>query len=181
MMTMKKNIHNLPGYLFAIVLFLPNCACSGTEFAEAKGFMAAENYSQAIPLLDRRVKDNPEDSETHYLLGVCFINTGKYKGAKEQFVSAVGLDNGYGPAIGREYNKIGSAVLKKGTYGMAGILFKRAIEYDPGLQIGIGRQYFEVGKSYLDQQQSSTADRLFSIAVQYDPSLRKEIDSITSK
>lgn len=54
--------------------------------------MAAENYSQARPLPDKRVKDNPEDSEAHYLLGVCFINTGKYKGAKERFTSTMDLD-----------------------------------------------------------------------------------------
>jgi len=180
MRTMKKNIHNLLGYLLAIVLFLPNSAFSGTEFAETKGFMAAESFAQAIPLLDRHIKDNPEDPEAHYLLGVCFINTGKYKGAKERFARAVDLDERYGPAIGREYKQVGSVALKKGTYGMAGILFKRAIEYDPGLQIEIGRQYFEVGKSYLDQQQSSTADSLFAIAVRYDPSLQEKINSITS-
>jgi len=177
----KNTILSFPVYLLAIVLFLPNNVFSGTEFAKTKGLMAAGSYLQAIPLLDRRSKDNPEDSEAHYLLGVCFIKTGKYKGAKESFASAVVLDKGYGTAIGREYIKVGSAALKRGTYGMAGILFKRAIEYDPDLQVEIGRQYFEVGKSFLSQQQSSTADHLFAIAVRHDPSLREEISSITSQ
>jgi len=177
---MKKKTLPLLGTLFLLVFCLPNNVFSETTTVTAKGLVAVESYSQAIPLLAKHIKENPGDAEAHYLLGVCFLNTGRYKYAKEQFARAVNFDKGYGQAIGSEYSKIGRMVLDKGTYGMAGILFKRAIEYDPDLQKEIGRQYFEVGKLHLGQQEHSKAERLFAIAIQYDPSLQAERDRISS-
>jgi tetratricopeptide (TPR) repeat protein len=65
------------------------------DVKNAKEFMQAGMYPQAIDILDKRINDKPTDAEAHVLLGICYIKTGKIKNADERFASAVRLNSGY--------------------------------------------------------------------------------------
>ncbi len=92
-------------------------------------FMAAGMYSQAVELLNKRINDKPTGAEAYYQLGICYINTGNFRGADERFASAVRLKADYGYKIGEEYQKAGSQALSKGNARKAQNLFRKAVQY----------------------------------------------------
>jgi len=66
------------------------------DVKKAKEFMQAGMYPKAIELLNKRIIDKPADAEAHFLLGICYIKTGKIRDADQRFASAVRIDSGYG-------------------------------------------------------------------------------------
>jgi tetratricopeptide (TPR) repeat protein len=167
--------------VFIICYISPAFALFANDVDKAKDFMAAGMYPQAIELLNQRIIDKPTDSEAHFQLGICYINTGNYENADARFASAVRIDANYGYNIGGEYQKAGSAALNKGQVSQAQSLFTKAVVYQPDLKKEIASECFEAGNSYIDKNQRSSAERLFSTALSYDGKLSAKIEKVMSE
>lgn len=131
---MKRNLIFLFSFLFLLLSTTSSQAFFNSDVKKAKEFMKAGMYPQAISLLEKRVNDKPTDAEAHYELGVCYINTGNFRGADQRFDSAVRLESDYGFSIGSEYQKAGKLSLEKNQSKNADRLFLRAIKYNPALK-----------------------------------------------
>ncbi len=123
--------------------------------------MEAGMYPQAISLLEKRVNEKPTDAEAHYELGVCYINTGNFRGADQRFASAVKLKPDYGFEIGGEYQKAGNDVLNNGNSRQANRLYIQAVKYQPNLKQKIAQYCFNKGASELNKG-------CFDIAIGFD-------------
>ena len=58
------------------------------DVSKAKKFIKAGMYPQAIAVPEKRINDEPDDAEAHFLLGRCYIHTGNLRGADTRFESA---------------------------------------------------------------------------------------------
>jgi len=174
---MKLKTQFLFAFCIAVLLTLTsiNTAYPWGEVKKAKDFMAAGMYPQAIELLNKRISDKPTDTEAHYQLGICYINTGNYSGADERFGSAVRLKSEYGYKIGGDYKKAGSESLSKGQTGQAQTLFRKAVQYQPDLQNEIAGECKDAGSTALNRGNVMQAEVLFMQAVQYQPTLKVTI------
>jgi len=145
------------------------------DVSKAKKFIKAGMYPQAMAVLEKRINEEPDDAEAHFLLGRCYILTGNLSGADARFKSAVRLDADYGFKIGGEYKKAGSDALAKGNVDRALRLFSKALTYQPGLRKEVAKKCFQAGVAALARvppEDGEAARRLFSVACDYDPSLK---------
>lgn len=116
------------------VLCLAIISCGKSDVEKSKEFISVGMFPEAIMLLNKRIADKADDPEAHFLLGVCFINTGNIREAEKRFASAVRLKSDYGIQIGGKYKKAGTDDLKKSDATMAIGLFTKAIEFQPDLK-----------------------------------------------
>jgi tetratricopeptide (TPR) repeat protein len=154
----------------ALLSTLVFSSCGSSDVDKAKEFMAARMYPQAIELLNKRISEKPDDAEAHFQLGVCYINTGNYRGADERFASAVSLKFDFGHQIGGEYRSAGLSALDTERMMQAKTLMEKAIQYQPDLRAGIAQDVLAKAK----QGQGDT-DTLFSLAASLDESLKEEV------
>ena len=151
-------IEDISGLLFGLILSFcligPSPANAFSLFkrdvSKAKKFIKAGMYPQAIAVLEKRINEEPDDAEAHFLLGRCYIHTGNLRGADARFESAVRLDADYGFKIGGEYKKAGSDALAKGNVDRALRLFRKAVGYQPGLRKEIAGECYREGMTRLN-------------------------------
>ena len=120
------------------------------DVSKAKKFIKAGMYPQAMAVLEKRINEESDDAEAHFLLGRCYILTGNLSGADARFKSAVRLDADYGFKIGGEYKKAGSDALAKGNVERALRLFRKAVGYQPGLKKEIAGECYRGGMARLN-------------------------------
>ena len=140
--------------------------------------MKAGMYPQAISLLEKRVNEKPTDVDAHYELGVCYINTGNFRGADQKFASAVKLKPDYGYKIGGEYKRVGDESLNNGKFREANRFYQQAVKYQPDLKDGIVNKAFGMGSGYFNNGKYNKADGAFSIAVAFDKSLNQKVSDL---
>jgi tetratricopeptide (TPR) repeat protein len=138
------------------------------DVSKARKFIKAGMYPQAIAVLEKRINEEPDDAEAHFLLGRCYIHTGNLGGADERFESAVRLDADYGYKIGGEYRRAGSDALARGNVDRALRLFGKAVKYQPGLKKQIAGECYREGMVRLNFS-------LLQLAAAYDPGLKETI------
>ncbi len=68
-------------------------ATSDSSFAQGVALFQQQQYAQAVPLFQKAVQENPNDSKAYYYLGVAQIQTGDMKDA----AVALGLSNKLNP------------------------------------------------------------------------------------
>ena len=120
------------------------------DVSKAKKFIKAGMYPQAMAVLEKRINEEADDAEAHFLLGRCYIRTGNLSGADERFASAVRLKPDYGYQIGGESKR------------------------------QVAKECFSAGKSCLDRWESNAADRCFGMAQQCDSGLAAQIKELTT-
>jgi tetratricopeptide (TPR) repeat protein len=157
-----------------------SAAQEGDMIPRARELILHERYSAAITLLEQHIEKHPDDAEGYYLMGVSFIRSVKYAGAKKWFAKARAQDGSYSPMIGDRYIEAGKEALQKGSPGLAGILFNRALLFDASRHKSIAQHYFAVGRSYLNRYESRKADALFATALLYDGDLQENINCVTA-
>lgn len=161
-----------------ILLISLNDAIAKDNVSQAKEFMQAGMYPQAIAVLEQvifgdekaKAKPNPTNAEAQFLLGVCYTNQGRYNNADERFASAVKLKPNYGYKIGQAYKDAGVFSLENGNIGNAETLFQKAVKYQPGLRTAIATDLLKLGKG-------NNNDQLLSLAVNYNSELRGDVAS----
>jgi len=171
------NISRLFIISFTLILSctILSCALFDNDVDEAKKFMSAGMYPQAITLLEKRINEKPTDAEAHFQLAICYIKQGKYIDAKERFDSAVNLKAAYGYNIGTELYKTAKKELDNEQIDKARRLFFMAIKYQPNLREDISHEVFTKGKTLFDQHRYNEADLIFSLAVSFDNNLSRRI------
>lgn len=167
-------------YLLAIFYFLAffsiGHAYAKDNVTQAKEFMKAGMYPQAIAVLEKeiygnekaKVKANPMNAEAQFLLGVCYANQSRYNDADERFASAVKLKPNYGYRIGEVYRTAGSSSLENGNIETAEVLFQKTVKYQPDLIKTIASELLNTGKG-------NNNDHLLSMAVNYNGELRGDV------
>jgi len=139
------------------------------------------DVSKAIAVLEKRINEEPDDAEAHFLLGRCYILTGNLSGTDARFKSAVRLDADYGFKIGGQYRRAGSEALARGNVDRALRSFGKAVGYQPSLRKEIAGECFEKGKSIveakagkkgavLERSEAQRIRRYLGIAYRIDPS-----------
>ena len=156
------------GLCFVVVSSASAFSLFNRDVSKAKKFMKAGMYPQAIAVLEKRINDEPDDAEAHFLLGKCYILTGNLSGADARFKSAVRLDADYGFKIGGEYRRAGSEALARGDVDRALRLFGKAAGYQPGLRKEIAEECYREGMARLNLS-------LLQAASFYDPALKQRI------
>jgi Tfp pilus assembly protein PilF len=161
--------------LLILALLLACTGCGKSDVEKSKEFIKADKFPQAIELLSKRVAQNPEDAEAHFLLGVAFINADKLAEADEQFAIAVRLNSDFGPHIGREYKKAGDIALKAGQTDKAIGLFQNAVRRQPDLKKSVARTLYERGKDLSLAGNENQVIELHQYAIVQDPLLGKDM------
>jgi tetratricopeptide (TPR) repeat protein len=163
-MKVKTALFSIIIGLILFALALPAHALFDSDVDKAKDYMKAGMYSEAVKLLEMRIKQKPTDAESHYLLGTCFLNMGNYRGADERFDSVMRVEpQKYGSQIGKEYKNAADKAVSNRNLLQAQSLYERGIKYDPNLKEGAYDFYVQLG----DQADSATAARLYESALQY--------------
>lgn len=96
--------------LTAVVLMLvfQGFECASSDFTGAKMRIQQRNYTEAIPLLEKEVKNNPTNEEAWYLLGAVKADMEEYDGMNTAFLAALKLSPVHSNEIrGIRYNKWG--------------------------------------------------------------------------
>jgi tetratricopeptide (TPR) repeat protein len=77
--------------LAAMVLFLAlqSFECASSDFTGAKMRIQQRNYQEAVPLLEKEVKNNPTNEEAWYLLGAVKSDLEDYDGMNTAFTQAL--------------------------------------------------------------------------------------------
>ena len=157
-----------------LILFIIT-ACGKSDIEKSKELIATGMFPQAIELLKKKITENPEDAEAHFLLAVAFINTRKLEEGDELFADAVNLKSDYKSEIGGEYRAAGESALKMGNTDDAINLFQAAVGHQPDLRNNIARSVYEKGKELSNAGQNAQAIELHQYAVAHDPLLAADI------
>lgn len=189
------------------IIVCPAHALGKNDVEKAKDFMKAGMYPQAIKLLNKRINEEPLDTEAHFQLGMCFMTTNQYPEANERFRSVARLmpeyvKHNYGTQIGTEYEKVGLSALDQGRIKDAESFFRNAVKYNPNLKKNIAGKCLSQGNTYrasqlfqfevaLDEkpglrypawkdylEAASNARILLSLAEDFDSSLKSQVDKI---
>ncbi len=111
---------------------------SRLQYQGAIEAIEAKNYTQAVALLDNYVKDNPEDGEARFNLGLAQLFAQNLDAAEREFLKCVEL-------IPRNWE----------VYDRLGYLYERKIQYDKALQ-----NYRTANNLHHDPQVQKSVDRL---------------------
>lgn len=176
---MKSKIYFLSCTVAMFLVAIIGCSIFKSDVDKAREFVQAGMYPQAIALLTKKIDEKPTNAEAHFLLGVCFINTGKPAGGEEEFRKAVTFKSDFGRNIGKEFvNAAKANLFKKSPIPLTRHLFLKAIEYEPSLRQSIAKELFTEGKNFAASSQYEDLDIRFMIASSIDPSIKNEIRSI---
>jgi|GEM_PF-4442032 tetratricopeptide (TPR) repeat protein len=158
-----------------LLMFSINSMAGGQSPAErAKDLMEEGFYRDAIDVLEPEVKKWPKDRNIHLILGICYLNTGKYNLAAERFRSAA-KDEKFKGKIAKECQKEISKLLRKGKLEEADFLFGVAYEYNPKIQYAIAEEYKNAGLVYLNTGKLEEAEKLLSRALMSNPQLGEKV------
>jgi len=176
---MKPKLYVVPCTIAVLLVALVGCSIFKSDVDKAREFIQASMYPQAIALLTKKIEEKPTNAEAHFLLGVCFINTGKPADGEEEFRKAVGFKSDYGRDIGKEFLKAAKTSLsKKSAIPLTQHLFSKAIEYEPNTRQSVAKELFTEGKNFAASAHYEDLDIRFMIASSIDGSLKNEICSV---
>lgn len=159
------------------IFFFFFCCLSSAVFAgstdnhpivSAKKYFKDGSFSKAIDVLEAHQKKYPQDPETQYWLGVCYLNSDKVSAAQTSFFTASKADRKYEKSIGKAYLRVGFRELRNGHIRKSRILFQKAVRYDPTLKRVIGQKSFAEGERLFNNGQYEEADERFSVANTFD-------------
>ncbi len=87
--------------LAAMVLFLAlqSFECASSDLTGAKMRIQQRNYQEAVPLLEKEVKNNPTNEEAWYLLGAVKSDLEDYDGMNTAFAAALKISSAHSGEI----------------------------------------------------------------------------------
>lgn len=103
--------------------------------------MDAGEVNAALKALEAAVKQEPENAEAHFLLGVAYFKTGAYEKARETFKHTLELDPERGAAV---HHNLGALAIQMEDLDTAVNEFKIALEIeadDPDTHYQLGAAY----------------------------------------
>jgi len=115
----------LVGGLSAVAAELPRVdtqAEAGGALDQGRAEYVRGNYEEALQLLVRAEKANPESAEVRYNLGLTYQGMLEYQKAQEAFVQAVKID----PSMGDGWSHLGEMLYRRGSHAEAKAALEKA-------------------------------------------------------
>jgi tetratricopeptide (TPR) repeat protein len=135
--------------VFLVSGIAPNTLAGGkSSLEEASDFMAGGQYQDAIAVLKNRLEASPKNAKAHFLLGVCYMNTGNVDWADSEFERAVGLQPSLAKQVGDEQIKAGSRHLENGRLEEANRCFSKAIIRNQRLRSAVAEKWFNASSTF---------------------------------
>jgi len=162
-----------PGLCLALAFLISVIGCAGVQ-AERKrnaermmneGALAlrAGDSSLALDLLIKAEKEDPENAEIHYNLGIAYLGKDLVDEAEQQFKEAIRLKPDYSEA----YNYLGRIYLYRGQTDAAIQCFQKALSnkrYN-----NPEKAYYNLGEAYMIKKEYATAAEQLEQAVRLVP------------
>lgn len=195
--TYIKDLETVKNGKMAAVNFESSDVLEATENPFDKGMLlfAEKNYQGAIAFFLQALKENKDNADAHYRLGICYRETGATN-AVEAFKSAIGLRPDFADAyyhLGLTYNQLnmpteaisafrqalkidpnnddalmnlGIAYSLNKNYKAAATTLEKALEIFPN-----AKAYFYLGGSYAELEQYEKGIQAFSRAIEMEPEM----------
>lgn len=97
------------------------------DFNEATEKVQQEDYEGAIVILEKMIKDNPEDANAYYLLGISYLKKGMLPEAAEALTRTTEIV----PKFGGAYHQLGLVSKEKRELEKAIQYYEKALELEP--------------------------------------------------
>ena len=157
-----------------------------------------------VELYEKKVADYPENARAHYLLGLTYVEQGRFALGLQFFERAIALDPSYAPAFhgkGRvlyqrnqivpairayeracqldpqlydAFNDLGQAYHQSGRYDRAVAAYRRALEIKPELAL----VHSNLGMAYAMQGNLNAATASFERSIELDPKVPDARDAL---
>jgi tetratricopeptide (TPR) repeat protein len=131
--------------MVSAIQFAPHSSFLHAKLAEI--LINVEDFSGALSACERSLKLNPDNAETHYLLGFLKVNWERdQRGAIDEFKRAAELNPEH---IGAQY-RLASLLFREGDYSEAARAYSEMVKlrpYDPKLRYKLGYSYLKSGET----------------------------------
>ncbi len=135
----------------SLLLVLLLCASCGTQevappvdLEAIKSQMDAGKVNEALTALETAVKQEPQNAEAHFLLGVAYFKTGAYEKAREAFNRTMKLDPERAAAV---HHNLGALAIQMEDLDTAVAEFQAAL----GIEPDDPDTHYQLGAAYLLQ------------------------------
>lgn len=130
--------------IICLSFFLVGCGSDTDEInKEALKYIRVGNYTEGLNILQKALKEDPEDDTTWNNISLCYDAIGEYQLALEAAQNAVN----YGEENATEYSNLGNAYFDLGSIEEAKLAYKKSLDIDPEnfyALYGMGIYYNEV-------------------------------------
>ncbi|MEE8476388.1 MAG: tetratricopeptide repeat protein [Myxococcota bacterium] len=127
----------------------------------ARSFVQVHFWRDSVPLFERALEVNPEDSESHARLGVTLGSRGRLEAAVHHFREAVRLR----PRFAEAHAKLGFVLNLQHRNDLAVVHYRRSLDLLPD-QAAV---HFQLGNALRDRGEREAAIRHYRRAVDLDP------------
>lgn len=131
------------------------------EELRADILMARKQYSDAVPIYQKLLEQEPKNAVMLNKLGIAYHQQFMLDQAKRCYERAVKADKNYANA----YNNIGTVYYQRRKYGKAIKAYKKALEVQPGM----AAVYSNLGYAHFAQKHYDEAMAAFHHALELDP------------
>ena len=174
-----KNIRLKNTTVTVLLLFATlNCTVLNQDVKEAKNLMTLGEYSKAIELFNKKIDENPSDSEAHFLVGECYLNQGNYDKAKTKFDDSIALKLELSNRVAKLYKDAGDKALNSKKENVALSLYQEAIFYQPNSKDIIVKELYDQGMRDFEIGEYQKADLRFNLASSLDKTLNHEFSDL---
>lgn len=163
---------------FVTASLLHGCTSKGIK--EAKEFMDASMYEQAISLLENEIHDNPKSAEANYLLGKCYLQSSSHTKVEDYFNRAILLDTDFKDDIGIIYFGESLDLFKENNLNYANFYYEKGLKFHPMYRAEFAKQLFKYAGDYAEiSTETAKSIRLFSIVDEISPDFKSKIATKT--
>jgi len=174
-MKQNQDLASIFSTVLLLILISSNTAFAQNPVNKAEEFMQKEKFINAIKLLKKELKEDPENAEIHFQLGTCYVSTGYYAEANKLFLGSIRLNPDYAKKVGILYLNVAIKELRKGNIRKSRILFQKAIKSNDGLRKVAAKEAFHQGERLFYAGKYNQADARFSVANSIDDSYADKI------
>lgn len=136
------------GVIMLMVLLIAGCGtpepAQPVDLEAIKAQLDAGQVSEALTALEAAVKQEPENAEAHFLLGVAYFKTGAYEKARETFNRTLELDPARAAAV---HHNLGALAIQLEDLDTAVAEFQASLALEPDDP----DTHYQLGAAYLLQ------------------------------
>jgi tetratricopeptide (TPR) repeat protein len=131
------------------------------DFDEATEKVQQEDYEGAIVILEKMIKDNPEDANAYYLLGISYLKKGMLPEAEEALTRTTEIV----PKFAGAYHHLGLVSKEKRELEKAIQYYEKALELEPKREDSL----YNIGLILFELNRIPEASAYFERALEINP------------